>query len=1141
VARFDRGKHHEMSQSNQQHLALLRSLVGPTLSDDMLLVALSVAPSLSIAQSICMDAMRSQASLSLAAQLAAARGVGVLGGPVPGKPRLHQPRITDSLKKMGEAPQLGQQAKQLAPRPPVPVAPAGAAAGGGGSDDDDVVVIDDSDEDVAVTATSAAPSPLSSAAAALGNGAAAASASTSATPPRRLGSAASSAAAFASPSGAWPKQLKPMFFQTVCITKAPASNRVFSAPLVFWHEQTAGAAAAAASGAVAGKKGRGRPPTAASSGSSSKAAVAQAVASFASSKVATTFGSSGGTVDTVAADLAGSSDVNVRFGFATTDGSTPSALGKVTPGIARFLAPLLDAKLVDVTGNIAAAGHMSAFDVGHGGGSGSASGAGCALYIGMDLGVQLRVKLHRGAKRFMKYGPRPVARVQPAAGGAGNDDADSDSGIGGSSKDARGKPRRQDIVERVILSSPVDVRLRLAVFECLYYSQHGSSPPQPSNPSNSKPAATPAAAATAASSADKLTGSDSAAAGAAGASADDDAADNTEEVVSADDVQAILGGAGDRSSGKGAAGAAASPSSSAGGRVRSSIAAGTTGSAGAVEEQAPDLPQARQPASFRNLKLRPYQLQALAWMLHRETGEYPPEYVDPSQPQVAKAAASSLGGSSSAAAGSADANTNMTALAASSSALRGLASNMLWESHTLEDGSPLFLNPYTRDASLCAPPPARACKGGIIADQMGLGKTAELVSLVVAQMERARARKAARRAAAAGGGDAGDAAADDDADAAVPSVSPSMPPLVKRRASPASSPDTASAESSSDSDEDLPVAPAAKRFRRAVVAAGKSSSKATSDDASSTATSESSSDDGHASLDSSSSSEVNDNDSDDSDDGDFTRRSRGRGRGNGRGRGRGRSGRGGSRRASTDAPVFSTPAASGSRARREDAADDEGASSDSDGEDAALPRARTTLVVCPMSMIGQWAREIHKYTATFAGGSGGRAAAAGSAAAGSASLVAADADADGDDTGSTSKTPLSGKKRGRPPKASPGSGAKAALAPSAAAGRPGSSVASSTGLRVLVHYGPSRARDVRTVLQHDFVITSFGTLASEYDAFLKYRNAKAAEAAAAEGGDKAGGGGARSKSAASNVQQPVLFSVRFERVALDEAHTIRNR
>jgi SNF2 family DNA or RNA helicase len=70
-------------------------------------------------------------------------------------------------------------------------------------------------------------------------------------------------------------------------------------------------------------------------------------------------------------------------------------------------------------------------------------------------------------------------------------------------------------------------------------------------------------------------------------------------------------------------------------------------------------------------------------------------------------------------------------------------------------------------------------------------------------------------------------------------------------------------------------------------------------------------------------------------------------------------------------------------------------------------------------------------------------------------------------------------------------------------------------LRVLVHHGPTRAKSARTFRDFDVVVTSYGTASAEFSAASR----------AAEDGPGA---------------SAPLFGVRWERIALDEAHTIKN-
>ena len=156
-----------------------------------------------------------------------------------------------------------------------------------------------------------------------------------------------------------------------------------------------------------------------------------------------------------------------------------------------------------------------------------------------------------------------------------------------------------------------------------------------------------------------------------------------------------------------------------------------------------------------------------------------------------------------------------------------------------------------------------------------------------------------------------------------------------------------------------------------------------------------------------------------------------------------------------------------------DAGDDQAVAifdNDEDTDVDCLPRVSATLVVAPMSMIGQWRREILTYTA------------------GAAS--------------------------------------------------------------VRVHYGTERIRSMHELGGVDFVLTSYGTLASEYDVLLKSQAAASAALAPASSSVVSGGSrrpGAHTLAALMEQQRsapgpvPVLYGVRWQRVGLDEAHVIRNR
>jgi SNF2 family DNA or RNA helicase len=183
-------------------------------------------------------------------------------------------------------------------------------------------------------------------------------------------------------------------------------------------------------------------------------------------------------------------------------------------------------------------------------------------------------------------------------------------------------------------------------------------------------------------------------------------------------------------------------------------------------ERARRMPRQVQPSTLVGLRLRPYQEQALSWMLQREwleTGHVTSSKVVPVEEVVDTRdipllpPSGVLRGDACEAMELGDEEAKeqeeliqaaMLAHGDSSQA----AGNPLWQTipFTIE-GKPsrelhpsqaprraqatLFLNPYVRAVATCPPPSARPAASGILADEMGLGKTIQTLALILAQRD----------------------------------------------------------------------------------------------------------------------------------------------------------------------------------------------------------------------------------------------------------------------------------------------------------------------------------------------------------------------------------------------------------------------
>lgn len=134
---------------------------------------------------------------------------------------------------------------------------------------------------------------------------------------------------------------------------------------------------------------------------------------------------------------------------------------------------------------------------------------------------------------------------------------------------------------------------------------------------------------------------------------------------------------------------------------------------------AADLPMAEQPAGLK-CTLRGYQRQAVWWMLRREGGNggvSAPEHSSHDRPEEKG---------------------------------RSKKRHPLWEEYRFSDGTPFYVNPYSLEVSILLPESRAAARGGILADEMGMGKTVQAIALMLANPPTAPLlRQALRESAAA--------------------------------------------------------------------------------------------------------------------------------------------------------------------------------------------------------------------------------------------------------------------------------------------------------------------------------------------------------------------------------------------------------